>query len=125
MWLSWARTVYYVILLLCHKKQRKLLIIFQAPIPCDGSGRFCELNGTTSLVPATKFLDTIGVKIMTIPTLFFTSISNLFFVYPCLYYPDGMRRKKADERERERERESENAIENVKYIILIVIIMIT
>ena len=91
-WLSWAQYMspYF------YASNAALLVIFQAPIPCDGSGRFCEVDDTTSSFPANEFLDTVGVKMTIGANIGFLL---LFIFIPRILAYIIMRGKKAGERE--------------------------
>lgn len=94
-WLSWAKFLSPF----AYASNAALLIIFQNPIPCDGSGQLsplCEAGDTTSLIPAQNVLEYVGVTLSVGANI---GILLLFCFVPRLLAYTSLRHKKAGERE--------------------------
>merc|ERR1711988_564042 len=91
-WLSWVQWLSPFM----YASNAALGVIFDLPLPCDGSGQICTAGNTTDLIPYEYVLKSFGVKGtigLNIGLLLLFCIVPRFFTYIIL------RRKKGGERE--------------------------
>jgi len=91
-WLSWVQWLSPFM----YASNAALGIIFDSPLPCDGSGQICTAENTTDLIPYEYVLESFGVKGtigLNIGLLLLVCFVPRFFTYIIL------RRKKGGERE--------------------------
>ena len=94
-WLAWVQYISPF----AYASNAALLVIFQKPIPCDGTGALsplCELGDTTSFAKSQDVLDTFNVTLSVGANI---ACLLLFCIVPRLFAYYFLRRKKAGERE--------------------------
>jgi len=94
-WLAWVKYIYPF----AYASNAALLVIFQDPVPCDGSGLLsplCEMGDTTSFVAPQDVLDTLSVTLSVGANI---TCLLLFCIIPRILGYCILRRKKAGERE--------------------------
>jgi len=94
-WLAWVKYISPF----AYASNAALLVIFQDPVPCDGSGALsplCEVGDTTSFVAPQDVLDTFSVTLSVGANI---ACLLLFCIIPRMLAYSFLRRKKAGERE--------------------------
>jgi len=94
-WLAWVKYISPF----AYASNAALLVIFQKPIPCDGTGALsplCEVGDTTSFAKSQDVLDTFNVTLSVGANI---ACLLLFCIVPRLFAYFFLRRKKAGERE--------------------------